>query len=84
MPSTSGRAKVLYRVPQFILSVRPQILELISRHNHNARRHRVMTEPAKFVAGHLVGSWTLKTYTTFVIYPGTTMALVFVLWTKKP
>src|SRR5208282_3972908 len=40
--------------------VRPQVLELISRHNHNTRCHRVMTEAAKFVAGHLVGSWTLK------------------------
>jgi hypothetical protein len=40
--------------------VRPQVLELISGHNYNARRHRVMTETAKFVAGHLVGSWTLK------------------------
>jgi hypothetical protein len=40
--------------------VRPQVLELISRHNYNARRHRVMTETAKFVTGHLVRSRTLK------------------------
>src|ERR1700690_3182930 len=40
--------------------VRPQVRELISRHNYNARCHRVMTETAKFVTGHLVRSRMLK------------------------
>src|ERR1700690_1055252 len=40
--------------------VGPQVCELISRHNYNARCHRVMTETAKFVTGHLVRSRTLK------------------------
>jgi hypothetical protein len=40
--------------------VRPQVIEFISRHDHNARCHRVMTKAANFVAGHLVDSWTLK------------------------
>src|SRR5208282_1068423 len=40
--------------------VRPQVLELISGHNYNARRHRVVTEAAKFVTGHLVRSRMLK------------------------
>jgi hypothetical protein len=40
--------------------VRPQVLELISRHNYNARCHRVMTKTAKFVTGHLVRSRALK------------------------
>src|ERR1700690_272792 len=40
--------------------VRPQGRELISRHNYDAGCHRVMTETAKFVTGHLVSSRALK------------------------
>src|SRR5208282_337135 len=40
--------------------VRPQGLELISGHHYDAGCHRVMTETAKFVTGHLVRSRALK------------------------
>jgi hypothetical protein len=40
--------------------VRPQGRELIFRHNYNARCHRVMTETAKLVTGHLVRSRAFK------------------------